>query len=157
MNGNNSGVVVIPSNTYRRGPRMLCLSPGLRTPSHSLFSCDQAALRTLQSVCLSVCLSLVCLSHLFSCHQAALCMVFSVCLSVRLSVTPISLCFHHRIILKFILSYYWWQMWCPYKRTRSEVKGQGCRGHDPTLPFLDCNSSLNSYMAMKWCTSLDVT
>ena len=44
-----------------------------------IFSCDQAALRTLLSVCPSVCLS--------------------VC--VCLSVTPFWLCFHHRIITKF--------------------------------------------------------
>ena len=37
----------------------------------------------------------------FSCDQAALQMVFSVCPSVRLSVTPFWLCSHHRIILKF--------------------------------------------------------
>ena len=41
----------------------------------------------------------------FSCNQAALQMVFSVCLSVcpsvRLSVTPFWLCSHHRIIMKF--------------------------------------------------------
>ena len=45
---------------------------------------------------------------IFSCDQAALWMVFSVCLSclsvclsVRLSVTPFWLCCHHRIIMKF--------------------------------------------------------
>ena len=48
---------------------------------NNIFSCDQAALRTLLSVCLSVRLS--------------------VCLSVRPSVIPISLCSHHRIIMKF--------------------------------------------------------
>ena len=37
----------------------------------------------------------------FSCDQAALQMVFSVCLSVRLSVTPFWLFSHHRIIMKF--------------------------------------------------------
>ena len=41
----------------------------------------------------------------FSCDQAALQMVFSVCLSVCLSVcpsvTPFSPCSHHRIIMKF--------------------------------------------------------
>ena len=37
----------------------------------------------------------------FSCDQAALQMVFSVCLSVRPSVTPFWLCSHHRIIMKF--------------------------------------------------------
>ena len=44
-------------------------------------------------------------SLFFSCDQAALWMVFSVCLSVRLSVclsvTPFWLCSHHRIIMKF--------------------------------------------------------
>ena len=44
------------------------------------FSCDQAALQMVFSVCPSVCLS--------------------VCLSVRLSVTPFWLCSHHRIIMK---------------------------------------------------------
>ena len=43
--------------------------------------------------------------YIFSCDQATLQMVFSVCpsvrLSVRLSVTPFWLCFHHRIIMKF--------------------------------------------------------
>ena len=49
------------------------------------------------------------LSYIFSCDQAALWMVFSVCLSVclsvrpsvRLSVTPFWLCSHHRIIMIF--------------------------------------------------------
>ena len=38
---------------------------------------------------------------IFSCDQAALQMVFSVCQSVCLSVTPFWLCSHHRIIMKF--------------------------------------------------------
>ena len=46
-----------------------------------IFSCDQAALWMVQSVCPSVRLS--------------------VCLSVCLSVTPFWLCYHHRIIMKF--------------------------------------------------------
>ena len=80
----------------------------------------------------------------------------SVCLSVRLSVCP-SVChtfltmfpssYHHEIFG----SYYQWQKWRPCKRSRSEVKGQGHRGHNPTYPFPDCNSSLNSHMMMKWC------
>ena len=49
-----------------------------------LFSCDQAAIWLVQSICLSVCLS-VRLSHLFSCDQAALQMVLSVSPSVCLS------------------------------------------------------------------------
>ena len=92
----------------------------------------------------------------FSCDQAALQMVFSVCLSVRPSVclsvrhtflTMFSSSYHHEIFR----SYYQWQKWRPCKRSRSEVKGQGHRGHNPTLAFPDCNSSLNSHMMMKWC------
>ena len=100
----------------------------LRIPiiRHLMFSCDKAALGVVQSVCLSVCLS--------------------VRLSVRHTfVTMFPSSYHHEIFR----SYYQWQMWRPCKR--SEVKGQGHRGHNPTEPFPDCNSSLNSHMMMKWC------
>ena len=53
-------------------------------------------------------------------------------------------------------SFYHWQKWCPCKRSRSEVKSQDPRGQNPNWPFLDCNSSLNSHMMMKWCKKLDV-
>ena len=58
-------------------------SKSLRTTVQLLpvFSCDQAALQMVFSVCLSVRLS--------------------VCPSVRLSVTPFWLCSHHCIIMKF--------------------------------------------------------
>ena len=46
----------------------------------------------------------------FSCDQAALWTVLSVC-PVRLSVTPFSLCPRLRIILNFFRSYYHWQKW----------------------------------------------
>ena len=80
----------------------------------------------------------------------------SVCLSVCLSVchtflTMFPSSYHHEIFR----NYYQWQKWRPLKRSRSEVKGQGHRGHNPTLPFPDCNSSLNSHMMMKWCIQLD--
>ena len=134
----------------------------------------------------------------------------SVCLSVRPSVchtflTMFPSFYHHEIFR----SYYQWQKWRPCKRSRSEVKGQGHRGHDPNFRFRtvtpvwihiwwwndtyslmllrrgallffkvirqisrshgakitefdpdwafpDCNSSLNSPMATKWCTKLEV-
>ena len=89
----------------------------LMLQSDHIFSCDQAALWMVQSVRLSVCPS--------------------VCLSVRPSVRP-SVChtfltmfpssYHHEIFR----SYYQWQKWRPCKRSRSEVKGQGHRGHNPT-------------------------
>ena len=94
--------------------------------------------------------------YIFSCDQAALWMVQSVrpsvCLSVRLSVchtflTMFPSSYHHEIFR----SYYQWQKWRPCKRSRSEVKGQGHRGHNPTSLFPDCNSSLNSHMMMRWC------
>ena len=85
---------------------------------------------------------------IFSCDQAALWMGLSVRPSVChtfLTMFPSS--YHHEIFG----SYYQWQKWRPCKRSRSEVKGQGHRGHNPTLPFPDCNSSSNSLMMMKWC------
>ena len=57
------------------------------------------------------------------------------------------------------------KVWCcseqvPYC-SRSSVKFQGHTAQkidfDPNWPFLDCNSSLNSPMAMKWCTKLEET
>ena len=93
------------------------------------FSCDQAALQMLLSVCLSVCLS--------ACHTF-------------FTMFPSS--YHHEIFR----SYYQWQKWCPCKRSRSEVKGQGHRSQNLTWPFPDCNSSSNSPMTMKWCRKLEV-
>ena len=78
----------------------------------------------------------------------------SVCPSVChtfLTMFPSS--YHHELFR----SYYQWQKWYPCKRSRSEIKGQGHRGHNPTLPFPDCNSSLNSHMMMKSCIWLDDT
>ena len=53
-------------------------------------------------------------------------------LSVRLSVChtlfTIFLSSHHHEIF---WSYYHWQKWRPCKRSRSKVKGEGHRGHDP--------------------------
>ena len=66
----------------------------------AFFSCGQAALRTLLSVCPSVC-------------------------NTFFTMFPSS--YHHEIFR----SYYQWQKWCPCKRSRSEVKGQGHRGQDP--------------------------
>ena len=86
----------------------------------TVFSCDQAALWMVQSVCPSVRLSVR----------------LSVCLSVRPSVchtflTMFPSSYHHEIFR----SYYQWQKWRPCKRSRSEVKGQGHRGHDPNFRF----------------------
>ena len=74
----------------------------------------------------------------FSCDQAALWMVQSICLSVHPSVRPsfrhtfltmFPSWYHHEI---FFRSCYQWQKWRPCKSSRSEVKGQGHRGQQPT-------------------------
>ena len=61
--------------------------------------------------------------YIFSCDEAALQMIFSVCLSVRPSVchtffTMFPSSYHHEIFR----SYYHGQKWCPCKRSRSKVK-----------------------------------
>ena len=96
-----------------------------------IFSCDQAALRTIQSVCPSV--------------RPSVCP----------SVTPFSPCSCHRIITTFQELLLLTKNNCPCNRSRSDDKGQGHRGQHPTYPFPDCNSSLNSHMAMKSCTQLE--
>ena len=49
----------------------------------------------------------------------------------------------------------------PYCFSRLSIKFQGHTGQkianfDPNWAFLDCNSSFNSPMGLKWCTKLDV-
>ena len=75
---------------------MINLPPSLINPVFDL---------SLTSPRLPIVVALLFYLSFFSCDQAALWMVFSVCLSVcpsvRLSVTPFWLCSHHRIIMKF--------------------------------------------------------
>ena len=56
----------------------------------------------------------------------------SVCPSVCLSVTPFFTMFPSSYYHEIFRSYYHGQKWCPCKRSRSEVKGQGHRGQHPT-------------------------
>ena len=66
--------------------------------------------------------------------------------SIYPSVTPFSLCSHHRVIMNFSR--------VVTNDKRSEVKGQGHSGQNPSLSFPDRKSSLNKHMMMKWCTQL---
>ena len=151
---------------------------------------------------------------IFSCDQAALWMVQSVCLSVRPSVcpfvTPFWLCSHHHIIMQIsgvitndrsdvhakgqgqrskvkvtevntqlsrfrtvtpVWIHIWW--WNDAQSLMLHRRGallffkvirQISRSHtplkivefDPNWVFPDCNSSLNSPMATKWYTKLEV-
>ena len=80
-----------------------------------VFSCDQAALRMVQSVCLSVCPS--------------------VCLSVCLSVIPFWLCSHHRVIIKFsgVIT-----------NDRSDVHAKG-QGHRSKVKVTEVTTQLNRF------------
>ena len=111
---------------------------GAWTKCLSLFSCDQAALQMVFSVCLSVCPSVcpsVCLSHLFSCDQAAIWLVQSVCPSVCPSVTPFSPCSHHRIIMKFsgVIT-----------NDKSDVHAKG-QGQGSKVKVTEVNTQLNRF------------
>ena len=76
--------------------------------------------------------------------------VLSLPASVRPSVRPWSVTNFVRAITHYPFKlgspnldhrcYYPWQKWCPCKRSRSEVKGQGHSGQNPICPFPDCNS-----------------
>ena len=122
-------------------PRILCLKS--RSPLHN-FGYTIIDLVDVNVISLGVSLvfdRVFDFCAIFSCDQAALWMVQSVRLSVHPSVRP-SVCpsvchtfltmfpssYHHEIFR----SYYQWQKWRPCKRSRSEVKGQGHRGHNPT-------------------------
>ena len=98
-----------------------------------------------------------CCKRLFSCDQAAIWLVQSVRLSVHLSVCPsvrhtfftmFPSSYHHEIFR----SYYHGQKWCLCKRSRSKVKVTEV--NTQLNRFRTLNSSLNSYMAMKSCTQL---
>ena len=93
------------------------------------------------------------LDNFFCCDQAALRTLLSVhpsvCLSVRL------LHFFHNVPV--IVSSWNFQELLPMTEVMSmqKVKGQGHRS-EPNLAVSGCNSSLNLYMMMKWCTKLNV-
>ena len=135
------------SISHKIWTRFIALCFAIATFSLSSESCDSfahivAATKQLYewfspSVRLSVCLSVCPSVWLFVRHTF-------------LTMFPSS--YHHEIFRR----YYQWQKWRPCKRSRSQVKDQGHRGHNHTEPFPDCNSSLNSHMMLEWCTKLDV-
>ena len=94
--------------------------------------------------------------NIFSCDQAALWMVQSVCPSVRPSVC-LSVCLSHLFdYVPIILSSWNFQELLPVTKVTSmqkvKVRGQRSRSQRsrPKFSFPDCNSSLNSHMMMKW-------
>ena len=148
-------------------------------------SCDQAALWMVQSVRPSVCLS-VCLSVRPSVTPFWLCShhrIIMKCSGVitndksvvhatgsrsKVKVTEVMTPFGRfgTVTPVWIQILRWNTAWCclgevPYCFLRSSVKFQGHTAKkivefDPDWAFPDCNSSLNSPMATKWCTKLEV-
>ena len=85
----------------------------------------------------------------------------SVRLSVCLSVTPFSLCSRHCIITKFsgVITNDKSDVHAISQGQRSKVKVTEVKKiveFDPDWAFPDCKSSLNSSMATKWWTKLEV-
>ena len=84
---------------------------------------------------------------IFSCNQAALWMGFSARISVFVSHTIFTMfpsTYHHEIFKSF----YQWQGWWSTQKVKVRVNGQGHRGQNPTQPFSDGNSSLNSQITI---------
>ena len=146
------------------------------------FSCDQAALITVQSVCLSVCLSV---SYTFftmfpsSYHheisrnhyhwqndvhtkgkgQRSKVKVTEVKtqFSRFRTVTPVWICIRWWNAAQISMSLWrgallFFKVICQISRSH----GTNNTDFDPNWAFPDCNSSLNSPMALKWCTKLGV-
>ena len=147
---------------------------GLCVFSLPIFSCDQAALRTLISVCPFVCPS-VHLSHLFdnvpvivSSWNFQELLPLTDTMSTQSSrskvkvtevMTPFS---RFQTVTPVLIHIWWWNdaqsFVCleevPYCSSRSSVKFQGHTANKivdfyPNWVFPDCNSSLNSPLAMK--------
>ena len=134
------------------------------------------------SVCLSVCLSV---THFWLCSHHRIIMKFSGVTTTdqgnvhakgqgqrsKVKVTEVNSQLSRFLTLTPVWIHIWWSndiyiAWCclwevPYCFSRSSVKVQGHKElkiveFDPDWAFPNCNSSLNSPMAMKCCTKLEV-
>ena len=151
----------------------------------NIFSCDQAALWMVQSVRLSVCLS-VCLSvtPFWLCSHHRIIMKFSGVITndksdvhakgqgqrSKVKVTEVNTQLNRFWTVTPVWIHIWW--WNDAYSLMLVSRGAilffkvtvKFQGHtalksvefDPDWAFPDCNSSLNSPMAMKWCTKLEV-
>ena len=119
-----------------------------------IFSCNQAALWMVQSVRLSVCLS-VCHTFLTSMQ--------------KVKVRGHDPTFRFRTVTPVWIHIWWWNdtyslmllrrgalLFFKVIRQISRSHGAKIAEFDPDWAFPDCNSSLNSPMAMKCCTKLEV-
>ena len=156
----------------------------MKTWLYVVFSCDQAALWMVFSVRLSVCLS-VCpsVTPFWLCFHHRIIMKFSGVITLdqgkvhakgqgqrsKVKVTEVTTrIFVSGLQLQFEFTYDDEMIhiaWCclgevPYcfSRFRQISRSHGAKiaEFDPDWAFPDCNWSLNSPMATKWCTKLEV-
>ena len=145
---------------------------------NTIFSCDQAALQMVFSVCLSV-------TPFWLCSHHRIIMTFSGVITndqskvhakgqgqrSKVNVTEVTTQLNRFRTVTPVLIHIWYDemmhiAWCcleevPYCFSRSSVKFQSHTAlkiveFDPDWAFPDCNSSLNSTMAKRWCTKLEV-
>ena len=143
-----------------------------------VFSCDQAALQMVFSVCPSVTPFWLCFHHRIIMNISGVITNDQNKVHAKgqgqmskVKVTEVTTQLNClRTVTQVWIHIWWWNdayiAWCcieevPYCFSRSSVKFQGHTAlkiveFDPDWAFPDCNSSLNSPMAMKWCTKLKV-
>ena len=95
------------------------------------------------------------ITNIFSCDQAALRTPLSVCLSHLFHYVPVivsSWNFQELLTLTKVMSMHEVKV----RGQRSRSHGTKNADFDPNWAFPDCNSSLNLPMATKWCTKLEV-
>ena len=144
---------------------------------NTIFSCDQAALQMVFSVCLSV-------APFWLCSHHCIIMKFSGVITndkskvhakghgqrSKVKVTEVTTQLNRfRTVTLVWIDIWWWNdayslmllrrgalLFFKVIRQISRSHGSKNRGIDPDWAFPDCNSSLNSPMAKKWCTKLEV-
>ena len=156
---------------------------GVKLQEETVFSCDQAALRTVQSVCLSVCLCVCLLTPFSLCSHHRIIMKFSGVITIdkndvhakgqgqrsKVKVTEVKTQFSRfRTVTPVWICIWWWNdarrlmllrrgalLLFKVIRQISRSHGTENRRFNPNWAFPGCNSSLNSLMAVKWCTKLE--
>ena len=151
----------------------------------SFFSCDQAALQMVFSVRLSVCPSVrLSVTPFWLCSHHRIIMKFSGVITSdrsdvhakghgqrsKVKVTEVTTqLYRFRTVTPVWIHIWWWNdayslimlrrgalLFFKVIRQISRSHGAKIVEFDPDWAFPDCNSSLNSPMAMKWCTKLEV-
>ena len=142
---------------------------------NAVFSCDEAALRTLLSVCPSVTPFSLCSHHRFTIKFSG---VITIAISdvhakckgqiSKVKVTDFKILFSRFQTVNPVWIHIWqwtggkilmWHRRCGisfFKVIRQISRSHKIGDFDHSWVFADCNSSFNSNMATEWCTKLEV-